>query len=363
MKLSSKIKHIKQKKNKNIIKTIKKQIGGAAAVAPVINHQIHSFKEFIAKDSITAVLIKFKGIKFYCNLGENKLLIGNPPCIELIYNFDILKCHIESFFYSSDKLSCEKDKFINTTNFKDMSNNGINTPNKKFNKTVLELIDIININMGILVCTLDDTSFIKSTKCVIISISKLKHIERGYGFYNEFGFIYIGDSKILYEKLPDDSYDALIEYSNTFLSKNIPEIQQTLFVHFKNENAFLRQNPGNINSIISKYPAILELTLSEIVIGILNYCKDNKPIFQDQLTHEDLMVLKDLISFAFMKFKIAKLYEYNYENAKVSTLLYKNLPSRHFAMVDFPKYKINITDIKDPELNERIIQKIVEITL
>ena len=54
----------------------------------------------------------------------------------------------------------------------------------------MELIDTININAEMKYCKLRDGSQIKDTKCNTIEMNYLKHIEKGYGFYNDFGYLY-----------------------------------------------------------------------------------------------------------------------------------------------------------------------------
>lgn len=154
-----------------------------------------SFRQLITSKPPVKAIINFKNIILKCVFGANKLIVGNNDdiCIEITYvpahNF----CTLEGFFYKVNKAICKGKSFLNNSRFMDNTKVNGRVPgdyNKKFNETMMELFDIININAGMKYCKLRDGSQINGTKCGDIKMTVLKHFERGYGFYNEFGFMY-----------------------------------------------------------------------------------------------------------------------------------------------------------------------------
>lgn len=357
-------------------KTVKKkskrnQSGGAAAVASSLktNHNVqHTFKlkDIIQSKTITPIIIKFKGIKFYCKLGNNNLLIGKDEitsCILLRYFFLYSYCILESFFNGITKLTCISNKSINNTNFNyNSKNNNGYTLNKKFNKTLLELIDIVNINCKILFCKLTDTSIKLTDKCTI-PLYKLKIIERGYSFYNEFGYVFRSND--------NKNHNEYIVFSNEILQTQIPLIQETKFnkliEDFYKKYIKIMPNDEYFIDIIKKisilketYAFISNMSFRELVIELLKYCK-NKDTIINQINKDNIIILFEILENLYIGYSaFQKLYQYDdSENVKISKLLDKDSDEqRHFAMVEFPNYKLKIIN---SELDDREMQ--IEISL
>ena len=195
-----------------------------------------TLKTLIEGKDVTHVIIQYRGIKFKCKLGGNICIIGSIKpngCIVLYYNFVYNCANISSFFYYKSKVDCiGPAKAINNTNFIN-NNNKTTTRQKKLHKLFLTLIDIININLKIKMCGVGDAAFIMIGQN---SISLLyKHMERGYGFYNEFGYLYIPVgyeesefSSNLYNNIEIDKRvtyaNECLEYLNTFSTQNITKV-------------------------------------------------------------------------------------------------------------------------------------------
>ena len=114
--------------------------------------------------------------------------------------------------------------------------------------------------MNIICCSLIDVSVIKNdSMCENINLYTLKHIERGYGFYNEFGYVYEptqNGKSISYKEMPDDELTfndvaSSIEKSNTYL-KFINKIRMALISDENIKHETIAKNPFDNNDMSSR---------------------------------------------------------------------------------------------------------------
>lgn len=308
----------------------------------------------------TNVKINYKNIQLNCMLGDNKLIVGNNEnlCIEIKYvprhNF----CTLEGFFYIVSKGDCKSKSFLNNSRFMDNTKVNGRVPsnyNKKFNETMMELFDIININIGMTKCKLRDGSQIKKTKCGDISMTILKHFERGYGFYNEFGFMYkenIDQSNEILKKIKE-----LKETSIDITNISVENINKLL------ESMGLKYEPVSEETIdIFKHiiTANVDITYQQFINEIMNYCKmppDTLPtgIFAGY-RNDVITELKNLITIITHQLLGGNLYSltqyklYNKSNNGVSRLINKdNDETKRFEMVPMKKYNIEINNIVEED--------------
>jgi hypothetical protein len=298
-------------KKRKTIKTGKKtQRGGT----------IPSIRELIFSDKLYTVLVDFDGLKLECQLGANMLSVGNilSNCIYLNY-FDNNSCVLESFFYNTGKLTCvgEKKTIDNSTFRSRLTSEGINPSEyqKQLNTKLLEFIDILNMNMGILYCTLTDASKLSDIPiCGDLSLFILKRFERGYGFYNEFGYCYIPsrifrngkgfskDANILQTIFATESYSSdilrqlneisnksikdAIEYMNTYeyidsrLANANIEQDSTKKENLKNYlKTFLQKINDDLNTnltlnyILKLYIDHGKITIRQLIKDMMEFCK------------------------------------------------------------------------------------------
>ena len=213
----------------------------------IVGIQEPTLETLIKGKHVTHTIIQYRGIKFQCDLGENKFIIGDTidgGCINVSYDFIKKYAYLDTFFYSKKKIECiGVSKAINNTNFKNNVNNNTKKP-KKINKLLLTLIDIININLQFVCCKVSDMAVIEINEQIISLL--YKHIERGYGFYNEFGYLYIPSVKIV--DIKNDKNDKIdkiakidkyviyantcLEYLNTSFTQDKTEFE-TLYVKDK----------------------------------------------------------------------------------------------------------------------------------
>ena len=216
----------------------------------------------------------FKGLKIQCKIGKNKIEFkkgdDRPACITLKYDFDVdfdfvntKKAELYNFFYTKNKKICiSSESNINNTEYI-KTHTAPPTYNKDLNKLLLTLIDIINIDLQMTHCVVTDAAFITCINEITISLD-IKHYARGYGFYNEFGYIYINnDNKDT--KVNTDTLEQNINYANIILNsihdlshKTISELDLKL-----KELKDIAENELTVDSIISS--KINLLTLCDIL--------------------------------------------------------------------------------------------------
>ena len=351
---SNKHKYYNNITKKNITK--KYMIGGASGsnISAIRNVGIPgpTLKTLIESKDVTHVIIQYRGIKFKCKLGGNMCIIGSikpSGCIEVYYNFIYNCANINSFFYSKSKVECiGLNKAINNTNFINNVNiNNKTTRQKKLNKLFLTLIDIININLKIKMCGVEDAASIMIGQNSIRLL--YKHMERGYGFYNEFGYLYIPDgyedwrtSLVLYNNIEIDKRvtyaNEFLEYLNTFSTQNITKVTE-IYTTSVNNNSLLETlsiyNTDNMSKIRDEYPkndnekskyllqSLLDSkeykeskTFREYITLVI---KSLQKLQQDKSQTISLLHIKDIILKFFMDKNIQKLdyikyYKYDDDN-------------------------------------------------
>ena len=173
----------------------------ALPVLPAAANEIPSIIGLINNDNIVNVIINYNNLVLKCRFGKCRfgkkhVFIGEHPhnCIHIIYKDTF--SDLDSFFFNVLKTDCiGKNKTINNSKYRTQfeSKSGIlqEDYNKQLHETLFNLIDIININANMQFCVLSDLSIKTTTQCDEIQLCLLKPIEKGYGFYNEFGYIYI----------------------------------------------------------------------------------------------------------------------------------------------------------------------------
>ena len=239
-------KHKTQNTNYNIKKlSIKAMRGGSATKASSNNN----LADLIYNKKTVECNINYKGIILKCTLGNNMLILGSNQiqeqktsklsnfipvshCITVKMYKSTNSADLQQFFYKVGKDICLQSKningHINNTTFKS-SFNSSKQPNKPpysktINNTLLDLIDIININLGIKYCVVTDGATITCKDTTNKMSLDTKHITNGYGFYNSFGFLYtnIPKNKVIVteEKLKEPNAIIIdhINFSNYILS-------------------------------------------------------------------------------------------------------------------------------------------------
>ena len=346
-----------------------------------LNTDLKTLKDIITnKDYYTHIYIYFKNIIIKCSMGKNIFVVGNiiknKVGILIKYNTNHAFCTLESFFFTKTKAECKENSNINNSKFSNnLKNNKGNIPNdynKKFNEILMELIDIINTNMDMQTCKLRDGSFIQGTRCGDISLNILKHFERGYGFYNEFGYIYK-------EKITE-SNKILININKT--------------MHFKinsNTNINIDYITSHLTSMGLEYKPITQrvidifneivttnagITYSQFVNNLLSFCKLSKDIQQINIFNSyddiDIIQLNNLITIIIHDLLGGKLYSlshyklYNKELIEKDKKIYKIQKSelqnkndninRKFIMNTMKNYDITIVkrDKQDIKTNNNV---------
>lgn len=326
------------KKNKN--KNIKN--GGAL-----------NLYDLITSLKLSNIDINYKDCIFKCILGNNMFIIGetiNSSCIGIKYRFPIKKATLTSFFDTMNKDACFK-KYI-------VVNKNLN--NKQINEIIIEFIDILNINLGIESINLSDDSKLKDTEmCENIKLSVLKYIERGYGFYNEFGYLFkLIDNDDIYE----DGYssinytDSLEESTEVF--KSIETFRHKLINIDEIKILYGGIIPDNILIILN---AILannnnSITYTKFITELLNYCKKTATL--SYLDKNSVLVIKEFMTQVIEKyFKINnpyinfqyKLYNYSdKDNITCSALINASSNDREFKMMKITKVEFKFITSTPP---------------
>lgn len=337
--------------------------GSGKNVASSNNVSLKTLRELIQSKTPRRAIIIFNDLKIQCKIGAKKLLIsyingdtGNDYiCIIIIYDFDTNVADIGNFFYDQPKTICiGLDKAINNTAYK-KSHNIQKTYNKDLNKLLLKLIDVININLQMKSCKVFDESEITCNN-IKISLS-IKHYERGYGFYNEFGYLYINNQNAY-----DSDASENIKYANTVL-QTLYDISHTtmtqLEINIKKEDISVDNNLyTSLENLLSLYKKIKihdvgnnVKTLRQVMREILQFMCDPTNIeIINTLTIDEKKYIQSFVSnmFQFQK-NILKLYYkfyiYNEKQIFSSELNTsdedKNIPI--FEMKPFEQPRITIT--------------------
>lgn len=326
-----------------------------------------SIRDLIYASSMIQIFIYFDGIKLECFFGKKQLIIGNysTQCITVEY-VDNNLCELSSFFMINSKTKCiSKLNPIDNSTFKETKINKIigklpEDYNKQLNEKLLKLIDIINAHIGIHYCTLSDkSSLLKVPKCGNLNLYVLKQFERGYGTYNEFGYLYI--------PINDETLESvdLIKYSDHFLKVLVALSNQTLVNLFKmisekiddSEKDKKKTQYGKYfeDDTIIKYYNDNKISVSDLIKNIMNYCK-----FPDNLNEQNSLyqyngkfieefirntyTILDYIYSKISKQTNIKLYKYEHDGTiSVSTLVNKDSDEhRHFAMTPMKKYELKL---------------------
>lgn len=368
-----KYKTYKRKYNKLKLNTLK---GGAAAVAlsalsalhvpPAAANDIPSIKDLIYDANIVNVIINYNNLVLKCRFGNKNVYIGvhKLNCIHIIYKDTY--SDLDSFFYNVSKKECVgqgPNLSINNSEYRKqfISNSGIlqEDYNKQLNETLFNLIDIININANMKFCVLTDMSTKTTTHCNKIHLSLLKPIEKGYGFYNEFGYIYkynyLSQIKNIIKYY---DYDKYISESNEILNRTILKLRNTTLLDF--QSLVFSLNPKtNIpkNIIPETYHDIL---LKDFVINIMNICKtkdeqfnfeeiiENKNIITNQLeSYIDSMTINPIFKQSREDTDFTGQFKlYNIQDQTISALINKDKDEhRAFVMIPMKKHNIKISPI------------------
>lgn len=337
---------MKSKLNKSRQRTNRKSKvlkGGAAAVAvPRQSENLRpiSFLNLLHKSFSTKLTftMNYKRLQLKGSIFKGVFIIGidDKKCIKLIFNRtgkETYNSYLTEFFYdiSSRKKNCIGKKLS-------INNNGINKNNiqrnKKINRLLLELLDVLNISINSQYCQLgDNASFTTKRNCVLL-LSLYKLLTRGYGFYSEFGYIFKDDTSIKFI----DILAHNLEYSTNLLqkiytlSKNIKIGEIITFYRINKENNQDQDNnqdhdnnqdqDNNISilQLINPKSFILleqsvDLTLYDFYQELLKYCNSEIDIFFGTTNLIDIQILcKD--TDALIKYYIAKTYDmpnYSYQ--------------------------------------------------
>lgn len=381
--------------NKKIKSIIKKMSGGI--INNVIKREllpITLIKDLIIGKNTVKLLVSFDGIKFKCLFGNFNLIIGDneddtKSCVKVEYTFDenenlLNLCELTYFFYNMSKSSCivqdeeesPDNKIINNREFKaTLSKMSVSSKippdyNKQFNAKILEFIDIINTNIGILCCLLQDKANINTLNCESITLSPFKLFERGYGFYNEFGYLFMNSSNVN----PDDIKDfddikknglieTSVDMSNHFLLEinkiaNLPlnKILEKL-KDSSSEKSDILKEILIVTDLCTKYKIDIKITLKLLIGKIMQTCKSTEmtPLFMPDPDLKRFVENIGFILFELLKmndytnFSDSKFYQYSDSgNVLVSQLDNKSIDAkRQFKMVLMKKHELTLEKIAD----------------
>jgi hypothetical protein len=317
--------------------------------------------KLITSETTSTARIVFKKIVIECILGNNQFIIGtgnykdSEKCIVIKYFPKREYCSLDSFFFTNTKQKCISKKSLNNSEFKGNHTNSSTGKlsseyNKTFNKTLIELFDVINTNIGMKYCMLIDGSQLEVEKCGTIIMTILKNIERGYGFYNEFGYLY-QISKIDSPTL-QINYNESITLSNNVITELIKPFQIMS----------LEELISDISDVSNVFEQIKKFTLQEIVIELMNYCKkqsDNKAdSILEGLDKNDIIELIELITEAIREkledkgFSMSqyKLYDYKSSANNNQSRIYHsifNTDLHKFSMTPMKKYNLSINQLEE----------------
>ena len=202
--------------------------------------------------------------------------------------------------------------------------------NKIINTLLLELVDAINILLDVPYCMVSDQATVNCNEEIKLQINS-KHITKGYGFYNEFGYLYYNK----YSKNPDNNkiqYELLdLQFANYILTI-IDNLRQSNEKEFKTKFNTIektctdaKDKPNNDNTlkvlinsstelfkifaqkitdiIIKKYSqpqsqykinvGLLQMLLFNIFIKYYTYTEDIKTVSKSELLTTPNPVVQD----------------------------------------------------------------------
>ena len=274
----------KKNKNKNKNKTNKflyKIHGGsntnatASHTPPKLNTTPLRLIDLIQNAKLTRVIIMFNGLKIKCIIGDNEIEFNKGKkwiaCITLKYDFAHTNAELSNFFYSKNKSDCiSKDSNINNTEYKKLHNTleKKDEYKKDLNKLLLTLTDIINIHLQMTHCVVMDAAFITCNK-FNISLD-IKHYARGYGFYNEFGYIYINKNKDKNVNTTD-TLEKKIIYANKILDL-IHDLSHKTLIELEDNIKALKEK-ADLNGSVFSFNDLFIKNLLELC-KILNISND-----------------------------------------------------------------------------------------
>ena len=377
-------------KNKNKHKTNKflyKIHGGSnISATTTLNTQKNNatpltLQTLIQNPKVASVIIMFNGLKIKCNIGNNKFSTRDEDCIAVSYDFKKKVSKSEGFFFSKPKTYCigsNNNYNINNKEYKKLhkEQNIKDTYNKSLNKLLLTLIDIINIDLQMTHCVVTDASFITCINEIKISLD-IKHYARGYGFYNEFGYIYFNNVNT---DTLTDTLEKKINYANIILKsihvlshKTISELELELnalryivdtdivLYNFESSKTKLLKLCEILN-IINEPPQTVRQLLNEIFKLICNSTDSEtieniKEVINDKIDYLNLFIKQMFVLQRLIyknnphHFKFHKYYDTTNKEGRIYTSEL-NIPSDEnpvpsFEMKEFIQPKINIISGSD----------------
>ena len=331
---------------------------------------IPTLLKLIQRKYDTMCELHYDDVKIICLLGNYNVKLGYDTkhlieCILITYNNEVEEHYdapynnatLEYYFYNISKQDCLYSKNNNLNSLIDNSvfykNKSNNNYSKSINTLLLELVDTINILVGVKYCQLQDDATVNCTKDGRIKLRlNLKHITKGYGFYNEFGYIYT--KAIIIDSMSrdqDKKYDLLdLKFANFILTtiynnqkqfildfSNLEkQCTETLKVHHNKDYNALYDSIKKIRKEFNEFSKIIIKTVTDNIV----IPPDNKL---------ELTNLSDLFNM------FIKRYEYlTVDTVSKSELIKEKNPIQkppqetpyHFAMVNYTKPTITITSLQ-----------------
>ena len=388
-----KTKHHKRNKNKK--RSIKKLSikymrggSGASGASGAIIH-IPTLLKLIHSKANTMCEIHYDDVKIICLLGNNNVKLGydnikKRGCIVIYYykNKEDEKIYynakLDSFFFGMPKQKCLYSKNINSNSLRLINNSIVYEEQKRkkksdieYNKIInthlLELVDTINILLGVIYCTLYDASTVDCNADFGISMI-LKNITRGYGFYNEFGYLYIEKTIVLNVDVDKSDIYTLLDlvFANKIL-EIIYKLSLTIYIYKdKDKNKNTDDDDGLIDEIFNHLKHQEYLTYKDIGIYIEHKCRDANTDIDVKNVVTSISKMLDTfintINKMFIKNNIlsmlTKRYEYLIDDTVSKSELIKEKnpvqdpPQKtpyHFAMVKYTKPTITITSLQEEQ--------------
>ena len=301
-----------------------------------------TLRDLIEDKTNKRVIINFNGLKIKCIIGDKKLSFKNydkVDCITITYEFFYNMSLLNNFFNNNSKLDCiGDDKTINNTKYKGTYKLKESSYNKDLNKLLLKLIDIININLKIESCHLVDYSNIMCNKIKIML--NIKHYERGYGFYNEFGYVYTNNA------FNANTLEENITYANTLLQK-IHDESHTKISEFKNKIDDIKVTNAKVHELINTlFEQVLKLYIKFKIITDKDENKDeNKDKTLREILHEILLFICDSKNIDIIKALTKD--ETEYINLFIDAICkWHNIDNKsHFKCYKYPDSIINTDSI------------------
>ena len=335
----------------------------SASASAIISIPIPTLLELIQSKDYTMCEIHYDDVKIICLLGNDYVSLGydntnttKNACIVIEYYKDkqdekiYYNATLDSFFHNMSKQNClysSKDNSkVNSKDDKSLINNRVfhsTKGNYKYNKIInillLELVDAINIHLGVKYCKVIDAATVKCKDNTKLSM-KLKHITKGYGFYNDFGYIYTQD-------INDDEQVTQYKLLDLQFANYILTIIDKLSLQYKQEhNLFEEACKSTKNNNKKLNPVTIDLKFMDFTTAIIQFIINNKSQYN-----------KDAAIYAFLFNNFIKYYTYNDDNTTVSKSELLTTPNPvvqdppqttpyHFAMVKYTRPTITITSLQ-----------------